>query len=165
MAVISTNLGQITYKDSAPSNTAANLRLPTRYLGISSDFPDWWVHWQCVRDMTSLFKQQPGPFQIQTQLNVQIRDGIFKVSITQTEHLRPGCSDQSYYECIEAALAEMEECTDHGGLCEYVSLPHSLLPVCQSGDARKGCSRDVFTRVFNDDDHHCRHIVLIKMFG
>ena len=44
-----------------------------------------------------------------------------------------GCSEQSYYECLELSLANMDVCTEHGGICEYISMPQSILPVCKSG--------------------------------
>ena len=44
-----------------------------------------------------------------------------------------GCSKQSYYECLESSLANMDVCKEHNGLCEYVTLPQSILPLCKSG--------------------------------
>ena len=81
---------------------------------------------------------------------------VFSIAdIKQIEHLQSECTQISYYECLEAALVNNNECSEHGGLCEYVTLPHSLLPVCNS-DAHRECSGRVFWQVFGQNDHQCR---------
>ena len=62
-------------------------------------------------------------------------NNIFRVNEVR-EFINPeylGCSKESYYECLESSLANMDVCKEHGGLCEYVTLPQSILPLCKSG--------------------------------
>ena len=78
--------------------------------------------------------------------------------IKQIELLPSKCSKTSYYECLEEALANLDNCTfggTQGGVCEYLTMPNSLLPVCNSPAARQ-CSKDAFWKLFNQKDHHCR---------
>ena len=66
--------------------------------------------------------------------------------IQQIKHLPSECTEIPYYECLEAALVKQDDCASHGGLCEYVTLPRSQLPACNSPTART-CSEGVFWQV------------------
>ena len=70
----------------------------------------------------------------------------------QTNFLKPYCFDTSFYECLESELEKNTEC---GGLCEYVSLPKSLLPLCNSTQDYE-CSKGVIIREVKDEAHKCR---------
>lgn len=49
----------------------------------------------------------------------------------------------------------MANATECGGLCEYVSMPNSLLPLCNS-TMHYECSKDVFTQRVKDNNNKCR---------
>ena len=71
---------------------------------------------------------------------------------SQTNSLRPYCSDISLYECFEADLVKSKHC---GGLCEVVTLPNDILPKCSSAE-QYDCSKEIFTKTIMDENHTCR---------
>ena len=81
---------------------------------------------------------------------------MYSVSdIQQTQYLSSDCVTLSYYECLEIALTNIDDCDRHGGLCDVYGLPHSLLPICNS-TAAKECSKAVFWQTFGKNDQVCR---------
>ena len=46
-------------------------------------------------------------------------------------------------------------CQECGGICEYVSMPKSLLPQCNSAEHYQ-CSKNVFDKTVSDINHRCR---------
>ena len=72
--------------------------------------------------------------------------------LTETNYLKACCSEDSYYQCLEKDLANKTEC---GGLCEVVSMPNDLLPLCSSVRQYE-CSKSVFNQRIKDENHPCR---------
>ena len=80
-------------------------------------------------------------------------ENLFRVThLTETNYLKACCSEDSYYECLEKDLANKTEC---GGLCEVVSMPNDLLPLCSSVRQYE-CSKSVFNQRIKDENHPCR---------
>ena len=83
--------------------------------------------------------------------SVPVLHNIGVAESVETNHLPPNCMDTSFYECLEYHLANSKEC---GGVCEYVSFPNNLLPICNSTEQIL-CSKDIFERTVMDNDHKC----------
>ena len=68
-------------------------------------------------------------------------------NVHQYEYLKHLCSNNSFYKCIMDKMADSNQCSKQGGLCEAVSLP-SPLPTCKSETART-CTIGVFWKAYD----------------
>ena len=67
----------------------------------------------------------------------------------QFEYLHNSCTDQSYYQCLSSFLWDSKRCSEHGGMCEAVSLPSPRFPPCPSQTAHN-CSLTAFWGAFRN---------------
>lgn len=69
-------------------------------------------------------------------------------SVHQFEYLKHLCSENSFYRCLLEKMVDSGDCSEHGGLCEAVSLPIAF-PECRNSEAAHKCTTKAFWKAFN----------------
>ena len=71
-------------------------------------------------------------------------------NVHQYNYLIHSCTEQSYYQCLSSELTKEENCAEHGGMCDAVSLPSVHFPRCPTAGARN-CSLNAFWAAFDSE--------------